>query len=121
VHGRLGFTEAHSATAIARPEVKALRPKIRAVADEEMDRTLPHGRGAIVEIETVTGALFRKRIDHPRGHALRGGVDWSALHGKWEDLLPNLIGKSNFEDFFIMCQSLDQLDDIGELTSILRT
>ncbi|MBI1622401.1 MmgE/PrpD family protein [Aquamicrobium sp. cd-1] len=121
VHGRLGFTEAHSATAIARPEVKALRPKIRAVADEEMDRTLPHGRGAIVEIETLTGTHFRKRIDHPQGHALRGGVDWSALHGKWEDLLPNLIGKSNFKDFFIMCQSLDQLDDIGELTSILRT
>ena len=121
VHGRLGFEEAHSAAALARPEVKALRSKIRAVADAEMDRTQPHGRGAKVEIETVSGMRFLVGIDHPRGHALRGAADWQSLRGKWDELLPSLIGRSNFEAFYNLCQSLERVDDLAELTHLLRT
>ncbi|AXV17871.1 2-methylcitrate dehydratase (plasmid) [Neorhizobium sp. SOG26] len=121
VHGKLGFEEAHSAAALARPEVKAIRPKIRAVADPEMDRTQPNGRGAKVEIETVDGRSFLIGVDHPRGHALRGGVDWQSLRGKWDELLPRLIGASNFEAFTDICQNLERLDDLAELTHLLRT
>lgn len=121
VHGRLGYEEAHSSAALARPEVKALRPKIRAVADPEMDRTQPHGRGARVEIETTAGARHEKAIDHPKGHSRRGGVDWAALRGKWDDLMPQRIGARNYEGFLALCQELERVEDLAELTHLLRT
>lgn len=120
VHGNLGFEEAHSAAALSRPEVKALRPRISAHADPEMDRTQPNGRGAKVEIETRDGRRYALAIDHPRGHAHRGGVDWDALHGKWSTLLPRLIGQDNFDVFFDHCRRLERIDDLAELTQLLR-
>lgn len=121
VHGRLGVEEAHSTAALARPEVKALRPKIHTVADPELERIQPHGRGARVRITTVSGKQFDEQIDHPRGHSLRGDVDWRSLREKWQDLLPGLIGKQNFEAFYNLCQRLDSVEDLAELTQHLRT
>jgi len=121
VHGRLGFEEAHSAAALARAEVRRLRPRIHAVADPELERTQPHGRGARVRITTVSGEHFEEQVDHPRGHALRGGVDWHSLRDKWQELLPDLVGKSNFEAFLELCQGLDSVEDLAELTQLLRT
>ena len=121
VHGKLGFAEAHSAAALARPEVKALRPLIRAVADPEMDRTQPNGRGAKVEIETRAGARHLKAVDHPKGHAWRGPVDWAALRGKWDELLPERIGARNYEGFLALCMELERVDDLAELIHLLRT
>jgi len=121
VHGRLGVAEAHSTAALARPEVKALRPKIHTVADQELERTQPHGRGANVRITTASGKHFEERIDHPRGHASRGGVDWPSLREKWQDLLPEFIGKANSEAFYNLCQSLDSVEDLAEFTQLLKT
>ncbi len=120
VHGRLGFAEAHSAAALARPEVRALRPLIRAIVDPEMERLQPHGRGAKVDIETRDGDRLRESVDHPRGHALRGGVDWAALREKWDDLLPQLIGEGSYEAFVALSRELDAVDDIAELTHHLK-
>ena len=119
VHGRLGFAEAHSSASLVRSEVKALRPLIHAVADPEMDRTQPHGRGARVAIETDSGQRFELAVDHPRGHALRGGVDWQALRQKWDDLLPGMIGQRNYDSFFSLCQTLERVDDLAELPHLL--
>jgi 2-methylcitrate dehydratase PrpD len=121
VCGQLGYEEAHSSAALARPEVKALRPLIRAVADAEMDRDQPKGRGAKVEIETRAGSRQLKSIDHPKGHSLRGGVDWTALRGKWDGLMPQRIGTRNYEGFVALCQGLERVEDLDELTHLLRT
>jgi hypothetical protein len=47
----------------------------------------PDGRGAVVTITTVSGTTVSCRVDHPRGHSLRGGATWPDLSDEWRDAL----------------------------------
>src|SRR5690606_17496934 len=76
VHGGLGFDVAHSEAAHAGQEVALLKQRIEIVADAELDRTQPRGRGARVTILFRDGTRHGRLVEHPMGHALRGGVDW---------------------------------------------
>src|SRR5436190_23824289 len=71
------------------PAFARLRPHVTVGVDSALNREQPDGRGANVSITTVDGAKFSRRVDHPRGHSLRGGVTWSDLAAKWRDGLPD--------------------------------
>jgi hypothetical protein len=89
------------------------------VRDAELDRIQPNGRGAKVFITTKSGERHGEMIEHPRGHALRGGVDWPSLYEKWDDLLPRRLGDAGYRNFQAACRSLDGIDDLTELMTIL--
>jgi 2-methylcitrate dehydratase PrpD len=119
VNGGLGFDLAHSDEAVAAPKVRQLRPLVHVVRDAELDRTQPNGRGARVFITTRAGERHSETIEHPRGHALRGGVGWLELEQKWDDLLPARLGDAGYTAFRSACRSLEAVDDVNELMAIL--
>jgi len=120
VHGELGFDLAHSSEALGLPEVSALRSRIVVVPDPEIDRLQPRGRGAKIVIHTQGGARHEEWIEHPRGHALRERVGWPDLHRKWDELLSRRMGERRYEGFQRMCASLEALEDVTEVTGLLR-
>ena len=65
------FTE----EALADRRVWDLLPKIKVIADEEIDRLFPAVKRAIVTIKTVDGRSFTKVEDHAKGRAERPLTD----------------------------------------------
>lgn len=93
-----------------------LRPRVTLRGDEDLDRDQPTGRGAIVAITTTDGATVTNRVDHPRGHSLRGGATWEELAAKWREGLP----ECDVDRMIALAQRLDDLDDASELLDAFR-
>ena len=49
------------------PRIWALLPKIKVVADPEIDRLFPGVKRAIVRITTTGGAVYEEQVDHAKG------------------------------------------------------
>lgn len=120
VAGNLDFDTAHSAAWLADPAVRALRARVQVVADPEIDRIQPRGRGGKVVLHAASGARHAKWVEHPRGHALRAPVGWDGLVAKWQDLLPRRLGARGFERFVSLCRALDMIEDIAEIMHLLE-
>jgi 2-methylcitrate dehydratase PrpD len=93
------------------PGYRQLRPLVSALVDPEIDREFPNGRGARVTITTKAGASHSLRIDHPRGHSLRGEPSWDDLAEKWRGSLPGC----NVDKALAAGQRLETLDNAGAL------
>ena len=70
------------------PAFSRLRPRVSLHGDPDLDRDQPVGRGAIVAITMTSGAVHKMRVEHPKGHSLRGGATWPDLAAKWREGLP---------------------------------
>lgn len=88
-----------------------LRPKVELRGDAELDRDQPAGRGAIVAITTIDNQTVKMRVDHPKGHSLRGGVTWDDLAGKWREAEPD----RDVDRMISLARRLHELDDVNEL------
>jgi 2-methylcitrate dehydratase PrpD len=97
------------------PAFARMRARITLGVDPGLERDQPNGRGSNVTIVTADGATLSQRVDHPRGHSLRGGVTWSDLSEKWHAALPNY----DVDRMLTLAQQLDELDDIKELSNVL--
>lgn len=97
------------------PLFAQLRPKVTLRGDAELDRDQPAGRGAIVAITTKGDLTFRLRVDHPKGHSLRGGVTWDDLAGKWSEAEPD----RNVDRMISTARRMHELDDVNELLAEL--
>lgn len=97
------------------PAYSRLRPRVTLRAHSDLDRDHPSGRAAIVTITTSDGKNVVHRVDHPRGHSLRGGVTWADLSEKWEDGLP----ECDVPRMMGLAQRLEELGDINELLDVL--
>ncbi len=120
VHDGLDFDVTHSDAAHASSAVASLKVRIEIVADPELDRIQPRGRGARVKIVTRAGARHERLVEFPKGHCLRGGVDWEALDAKWRALLTARMGTEAYERYLGACRLLERLEDLSELTAPLR-
>jgi 2-methylcitrate dehydratase PrpD len=69
------------------PAFARMRACITVRVDPHLEFYQPDGRGAVVTITTVSGTTVSCRVDHTRGHSLRGGATWPGLSGKWRDAL----------------------------------
>jgi len=65
-----------------------------------------------VTINTVDGSSLSQRVDHPRGHSLRGPVTWSDLSQKWHDALRGV----DVDRMLSLAQRLDDLEDVNDLS-----
>jgi 2-methylcitrate dehydratase PrpD len=120
VHDGLDFDVAHSDAAHSNPTVEALKARVEILADPELDRIQPHGRGARVTVVTNAGARHERLVEFPMGHCLRGDVDWEALDRKWRALLTSRMGTRRFEQYLGACRRLEHLEDLSALTEPLR-
>jgi 2-methylcitrate dehydratase PrpD len=115
LRGGLRLRESPFPAILDDPAFARMRARITLGVDPGLERDQPNGRGANVTIITADGSTFAQRVDHPRGHSLRGGVTWSDLSEKWHAALPNYeVGW-----MLILAQRLDELDDVRELSDVL--
>jgi 2-methylcitrate dehydratase PrpD len=98
------------------PAFSRVRAQIELVVDPDLEREHPNGRGAKVTITTVDGSTFSLRIDHPRGHNLRGDISWSDLAEKWHDNLPGC----DVDAALTLAQRLNDVEDVTELSSMFK-
>lgn len=96
---------------LADPSFARLRPNVTAHADPDLDRDQPEGRGAVVRITLQDGRTLSRRVEHPKGHSLRGGLTWEDLAHKWQEGLPGY----DIDRMIATAQRLEQLDDVREL------
>jgi 2-methylcitrate dehydratase PrpD len=90
------------------PVFARLRERIVVHGHPDLDRDQPEGRGAIVEITSAAGATFTRRVEHPKGHSLRGGLTWSDLATKWHEGLP----ECDVDRMLAIARRLDEVEDV---------
>lgn len=117
VRGGVKLRESPFPQVLSEPNFIHLRPRVTLKGDPELDRDQPNGRGAIVAITTRDGATVKLRIDHPKGHSLRGGVTWEDLAVKWREGLP----ECDIDRMISLAQRLDELEDVAELVDAFQT
>lgn len=98
------------------PRFVHLRPRVTLHGDADLDRDQPSGRGAIVAITLASGEVHRERVEHPKGHSLRGGATWADLEAKWREGLPD----RNIDRLLSLGQRLDDLDDLTEFLDVFQ-
>lgn len=111
VSGGLKLRESPFPGVLSDPMFVPLRRNVTAYADADLDRDQPEGRGAIVTITLQNGNSISRRVEHPKGHSLRGGLTWNDLALKWHQ---GLCGY-DIDRMIATAQRLEQLDDVREL------
>jgi 2-methylcitrate dehydratase PrpD len=112
IRGGLRLSESPFPTILGDPAFAGMRARIIVGVDPGLEHDQPNGRGANVTISTRDGSTVSRRVDHPRGHSLRGPVTWSDLSEKWHDALPGVdVGR-----MLALAQSLEEVEDVTELT-----
>jgi len=101
---------------LADPVFTRLRQKIVVHGHPDLDRDQPEGRGAIVEIATAAGAALVRRVEHPKGHSLRGGLTWSDLAEKWNEGLP----ECDVDRMLAIARRLDEVEDVALFLDAVR-
>ena len=117
VQGGLKLRESPFPGVLSNPAFSRLRPRVTLQGDADLDRDQPSGRGAIVRITTVGGSTVSHRVDHPRGHSLRGGVTWDELAVKWHEGLP----ECNVDRMIALAQRLEDIEDVSDLVTAFTT
>jgi MmgE/PrpD C-terminal domain len=90
VRGGLSLSESPFPGILGDPAFARMRARMTVGVDAGLEHDQPNGRGANVTISTTDGSTVSRRVDHPRGHSLRGPVTWSDLSEKWHDALPGV-------------------------------
>lgn len=108
----LSLCESPFPAILADPAFAPMRARITLGVDAALERDQPNGRGASVAITTAGGVTVSRRVDHPRGHSLRGAVSWSDLSEKWH----NALRGCEVDRMLTAAQALDDLDDVKDLS-----
>jgi 2-methylcitrate dehydratase PrpD len=98
------------------PAFRRIRELITLGVDTGLDRDQPDGRGAVVTIDLTDGRSVSRRVDHPRGHSLRGGPTWDDLAAKWRDALPDVHTDAWVE----ASRRLADIDDVVPFVDLFR-
>lgn len=117
IQGGLKLRELPFPAMLSNPAFPSLRPRVTAAGDAELDRDQPTGRGAIVRIQLKDGTTVVQRVDHPRGHSLRGGVTWDELAVKWKEGLP----ECDIDRMLALTRGLEDVEDVNELVTAFIT
>lgn len=108
VHGGISLSGTYFPEIEGDPVFGRLRERVTLRTDPDLDRDQPNGRGSVVTITLVDGTAGTRRVDHPRGHSLRGEPTWSELAAKWADALPG-------DDTGAWIRSAARLEDVDDV------
>lgn len=109
------YTDANVADAA----VRALMRKIRVEVNTELDRDYPDKRGAIAEIELADGTRHRGSIANAKGEP-ECPLSAADVERKFDDLAGEVVGRSQAGRIRDGVMTLEQLDDVGAVVSLLR-
>lgn len=114
--GGISLRESPFPQVLADPVYQRLRERIVVHGHPDLDRDQPEGRGAIVTIGTASGATFTRRVEHPKGHSLRGGLTWSDLAEKWREGL----AECDVDRMLAIAQRLHEVEDVAVFLDTLQ-
>jgi len=116
VKGGLKLRELPFPDVLSDPNFTRIRPLVDFKGDPDMDRDQPRGRGAIVSIKTAGADAVSMRVEHPKGHSLRGGPTWQELEEKWREGLPECdVGR-----MIALAQRLEDVEDVSEFLNAFQ-
>jgi 2-methylcitrate dehydratase len=100
-------------------DVMALVEKISVKPGEALMAKLPKGRGAFIKIVFADGLSLRETVEIPEGDAERP-LSRASLERKFMNFAVPVVGKSGAERVVSLVDGLEELNDVRELTRVLR-
>jgi len=100
------------------PRIWALLPKIKVVADPEIDRLFPGVKRAIVRITTTGGAMYEEQVDHAKGSPENPMSD-EEIAAKFRANAGAVLTPQQQEQVIEATLALEDFADIGEYMQLL--
>ncbi|MEF2545832.1 MmgE/PrpD family protein [Aurantimonas sp. E1-2-R+4] len=118
VRGGLDFKGAHDYALMEDASVRAMRERIRLVADAELGAAVPR-RQAIVEVATRDGRRLRRRTHAVRGTA-DNPMDTVEIEAKAFDLAKDVFDEQKAHAFVERIGEIETVADVRELRPLLQ-
>jgi len=98
--------------------IQALSRKVRLESDPELDKVYPERYPAAIEVQTVDGKKYSRRVDLPKGDP-ENPLTKEELEAKFVTLASYAINKTKAKEIIVLVDKLDELKDVRELTELL--
>jgi 2-methylcitrate dehydratase len=99
------------------PTIRAQLPKIRVIADPEIERVFPALQRTHVTITTLDGRAFEREIDYPKGNP-RNPLSDAEVEAKFDSLAAPLIDAYVREQIKARVWNLDTTHGLNDLTGL---
>ena len=111
--------ESFKESRIKDPEIRLYLPKVKVSVVPEYEKTFPEFKKAGVTIICKDGREFQCEVDYPLGD-YRDPMDDKTLYAKFDSMVLPEIGNSKRDRIVNAIQHLEQLNDVCDVTSLLR-
>ena len=118
-YGRASLTE-YASGVPDRPEVRHIMDRVQCVTDPELDALYPRHFPTWAEVRTSDGRTCRSELTYPKGDP-ENPVTWDEMREKFNTLSAPVIGSQRQQEIIAAIDSLDQMDDVRQLASLLST
>jgi 2-methylcitrate dehydratase len=105
---------------IMNPAIRAQLPKVKVVADPEIEKLFPKLQRVIVTIRTLDGREHTKQVDYPKGDP-RNPLTDAEIEEKFDALAAPVLTAGSMKKVKAAVWGLDTLGSIGELMATLRS
>ncbi|HIN35545.1 MAG TPA: MmgE/PrpD family protein [Dehalococcoidia bacterium] len=103
-----------------RPEVRHIMDRVQCVTDPKLDAQAPKLFPAWAEVRTSNGRTMRSELTYPKGDP-ENPVTWDEMRTKFNLLSAPVISSQRQGKIISAIDSLEQMDDVRQLASLLST
>ncbi|SUZ82264.1 uncharacterized protein METZ01_LOCUS35118 [marine metagenome] len=103
-----------------RPEVRHIMDRVECVTDPKLDAQTPKLFPAWAEVRTTDGRTMHSELTYPKGDP-ENPVTWDEMQNKFKLLSAPVISNQRQQKIMAAVDSLEQLDDVRQLASLLST
>ena len=103
-----------------RPEVRHIMDRVQCVTDPKLDAQTPKLFPAWAEVRTSNGRTMRSELTYPKGDP-ENPVTWDEMRTKFKLLSAPIISNQRQKEIISAIDSLEQMDDVRQLASLLST
>jgi 2-methylcitrate dehydratase len=100
------------------PEIRSFLPKIKVIADAEIEKTFPALKRAAVEITTRTGGKYQLVVDYPLGD-FREPMDDQTFFAKFDSMVLPAVKKKKRDRIVNTVLNLEKIANTAELMKLL--
>jgi len=105
---------------IADGRIRAQLPKVKVVADPEIEKVFPALQRVIVRIQTVDGREFTKQLDFPKGDP-RNPLTESEIEAKFRALAEPVLTSKRQQQVIDCVWNLENLASVTQLMNLLKS
>ena len=103
-----------------RPEVRHIMDRVQCVTDPKLDAQTPKLFPAWAEVRTSDGRTMRSELPYPKGDP-ENPVTCDEMRSKFNLLSAPVISSQRQQEIISAIDSLEQMDDVRQLASLLST